>query len=159
MAQKLADLLRDTIARELSQLEAFPPEEAAVKPANPAHWSPKEELGHLVDSAVNNHQRFVRAALHGEYTGPGYAQNDWVDLHAYQEMPWGHIVDLWFRFNAFLARVVAQIPDSALDTLCHVGPYPPETLGFVIQDYVVHMQHHLDHLLGRPEVTKYPQSR
>ncbi len=159
MAQSPAELLRQTITSELPLLEALPAETASLKPADPTRWSPKQELGHLVDSAVNNHQRFVRAALHGDYTGPGYDQNGWVELHDYQNMSWENIVDLWFRFNAFLARVVDRIPESSLETPCKVGPYPVETLGFVIQDYVVHMQHHLDHLLGRAEITQYPQTR
>ena len=84
--------LEQTIEREYPILLAMTAERAAVHPAGAESWSPKQELGHLIDSAANNHIRFVRAALEPEFRGPGYAQNDWVDLHGYQEMPWQSIV-------------------------------------------------------------------
>jgi len=35
---------------------------AAARPA-PDRWSAKEMMGHLIDSAANNHRRFVEAQL------------------------------------------------------------------------------------------------
>jgi hypothetical protein len=157
MAAKLAQYLRDTVTREFPILSAVC-EDTASKPApTPGSWNAKQELGHLIDSAANNHQRFVRATLHGPYQGPGYAQDDWVRLHAYDQLPWATIVGMWHQYNLFLSHVVEQIPDEALATPCHIGSYEPSDLAFVIDDYVLHMQHHIDHLLGRETVTKYPR--
>jgi hypothetical protein len=156
MPESLAELIRTTITSELPHLRGLPADLAAIKPRENG-WSPKQELGHLIDSAVNNHQRFVRATLHGDYSGPGYVQNAWVDLHDYQNMPFDNLVEIWYQFNNFLAHLVEQIPDSARKTPCTIGNGSPLPLDFVIQDYVVHMQHHLDHLLGRAEITPYPQ--
>ena len=157
MAAKLADYLRETVSREYPILAAVRDEAASKSPAKPGAWNPKQELGHLIDSAANNHQRFVRATLHGPYEGPGYAQDDWVRLHAYEQLPWTTLVELWHQYNLFLAHLVERIPENALETVCHIGSYPQLTLGFVIDDYVLHMQHHVDHLLGREVVTKYPR--
>ena len=126
------------------------------KPNGPASWTPKEELGHLIDSAANNHQRFVRAALDGEYAGPGYAQNAWVAIHGYRDMPWNTLVGFWFDYNQLLAGVIENIPSEKLAAPCSVGSGQPVTLGFLITDYVKHMQHHLDHILAREMVTPYP---
>ncbi|HKD05303.1 MAG TPA: DinB family protein [Bryobacteraceae bacterium] len=157
MAKELSDLLRTTIERELPELERLGDEAAAIRPKGEGSWSPKEELGHLIDSAANNHMRFVRASLDGIYRGPGYAQNDWVSIHAYQEMPWSEIVSTWLSHNRLVVRTVENVPENRLGADCFIGGNEtPETLAFIIRDYVLHMQHHIDHLLGREVVTEYP---
>ncbi len=87
MPRDLALLLRETIERELPHLRALTGEQAARVP-RPGSWSPKEELGHLIDSAANNHIRFVLASIDGEFRGRGYAQDEWVAAHAYRDLLW-----------------------------------------------------------------------
>jgi hypothetical protein len=157
MPSDLARLLRQTVESELPFLNKLSEAESAIKPDGPVSWSPKEELGHLIDSAVNNHGRFVRAALEPEYRGPGYAQDNWVNLHAYQQMTWSYIVDFWGQYNYFIAGLVEHIPQETLGTNCHIGSNSPVTLSFLIDDYVLHMRHHIDHLLQREEITVYPR--
>ena len=152
----LALLLRKTIERELPHLETLT-EEGADLPRGPGKWRPKEELGHLIDSAANNHIRFARGAVEDEFHGEGYAQEDWVRLHGYSGMPWRSIVSFWFQYNQLLAALIARIPPERLGTKCFIGSGPAVTLEFVIQDYVAHMQHHLDQLLRREVVTPYSQ--
>ena len=55
-------------------------EERSVEAVRPRGWLRKEILGHLLDSAAKNHQRFVRAALDGQYEGPSYEQDGWIFL-------------------------------------------------------------------------------
>jgi hypothetical protein len=155
MGQNLSLFLAETIQKELPSLRALGEERASTARA-PGKWSPKEELGHLVDSAANNHIRFVHATLNGEFRGQGYAQEDWVRLHGYSEMPWETIINVWFQYNTLLAGLVARIPQDRLEAPCFVGTSAAETLGFVIEDYVLHMQHHIDQILGREIVTQYP---
>ena len=119
-------------------------------------WSAKEELGHLIDSAANNHIRFVRGAIEAEFRGPGYSQNDWVRLHGYSNMQWETIIDLWFQYNTLLVGLVDRIPEDRLEALCFIGTSPAVRLRFVIEDYILHMQHHIDLLLGREVITQYP---
>jgi hypothetical protein len=155
MPTTLAQLLQKTIAAELPHLHAVTESEAGIKTST--GWSRKEELGHLIDSASNNHQRFVRAALEAEYHGPSYDQNGWVTAHGYQQLPWADLVEFWGRYNVLLAQVIDGIPESKLSTECGIGDGAPATLLFVIEDYVAHMQHHVDHILRREKVTQYPQ--
>ena len=155
MPDQLADSLQETVDRETTLLLAVTELQASVKPA-PDVWSQKEELGHLIDSATNNHVRFVRASLEPEFHGPGYQQDAWVSLHGYHEMPWADLVDFWRRYNIFLSGLVRRIPNLLLDVYCVIGSSAPVTLRFLIEDYILHMQHHLDHILKREKITEYP---
>jgi hypothetical protein len=157
MAQDLSLLLTQTIERELSNLRALD-EQRASAPREPGKWSPKEELGHLIDSAANNHLRFARGAMQPEVRDPGYAQEDWVRLHGYSGMQWDSLVNFWFEYNTLLARLVGRIGPDRLTILCFIGGNEPVTLGFVIEDYIMHMQHHIDQLLRRGVITQYPGS-
>ena len=155
MAQDLSIFLAETIARELPNLRTVTEERASMARA-PGKWSAKEELGHLIDSAANNHIRFVRGAIEAEFRGPGYSQNDWVRLHGYSNMQWETIINLWFQYNTLLVGLVDRIPEDRLEALCFIGTSPAVTLRFVIEDYILHMQHHIDQLLGRGVITQYP---
>jgi hypothetical protein len=156
MPNDLSKALAEMVERETAALRSFPEKQTSDRPSGPSSWSSKEELGHLIDSATNNHVRFVRAAIEPEMHGPKYAQEDWVSMHAYQDMPWSSIVAFWVQYNTFIADVIARIPDNKLTTLCFIGDGEPVTLRFLIEDYMLHAQHHLDHLLRREKVTRYP---
>jgi hypothetical protein len=101
--------------------------------------------------------RFVRAALHGNYEGPGYEQNAWVDIHGYQDLPWELLIDFWQQYNKLLANVIERIPEAACDAECRIGSDAPVTLRWVITGYVLHMQHHIDQILKRPAITQYTE--
>jgi hypothetical protein len=113
------------------------------KPALPGGWSRKEVLGHLIDSASNNHQRFVRASLQGALEFPGYDQDGCVAVQSVQEAPWPLLVALWSEYNRYLAHVIAHLPAPKLDTACRIGSNEPVTLRFLVEDYLKHMLHHL----------------
>ncbi|HYZ83706.1 MAG TPA: DinB family protein [Bryobacteraceae bacterium] len=111
-------------------------------------WTRKEILGHLIDSALNNHQRFVRAALDGSYEGPSYAQADWVNIHGYGSMPWASLLEHWRLQNRLLGEVIRHIPEARLETPCRVGSDSPVTLRFLVEDYVQHLDYHLRQVLS-----------
>ncbi len=110
-------------------------------------WSRKETLGHLIDSAANNHQRFIRCLLEDGLAFPGYVQTEWVGQQAYAEESWDLLVGLWSAFNRHLAHVVSRVPRGKLASLCRIGGGSPVTLGFLIDDYMTHMKHHLEQIL------------
>jgi len=100
--------------------------------------------------------RFVVASTEGAYEGTGYTQDRWVEAHGYGDLPWTEIVELWYRYNLLLEHLVARISEERMESRCVVGS-SAVTLRFLIEDYVLHMQHHVDHVLSRPVVTPYPR--
>jgi hypothetical protein len=124
------------------------PETLADLPWREGGWTRKQILGHMLDSAANNHQRFVRASLDGSYTGPEYHQQGWVDAHGYAEMPWKALPGWWTACHELLQAVVSRIPAERLSAPCTVGSDAPVTLGFLISDYIAHQRHHLAQILA-----------
>ena len=141
--------MKDLSEQLLSVIEAAEPRLRAVSAAEsskamlPGGWSRKQVIGHLIDSASNNHQRFVRAALQSSLDFPGYDQDENVRIQAPQEADWPLLVSLWATYNRYLAHVVARLPASKLETVCRIGSGEPVTLGFVATDYLRHLVHHL----------------
>lgn len=115
---------------------------AHAKPA-PDSWSISEVVGHLVDSACNNHQRFVRAQRCTELVFPKYDQDDWVAAAAYRVSDWESLVELWYRYNRLLAVLIRNIRVVSLSTPCTITPNQPTTLEFLVEDYLAHLKHHL----------------
>ena len=122
--------------------------EASLRPA-PGKWSKKEILGHLIDSAANNHQRFVRLQLYPRIDLPGYAQDDWVRAQQYQSRPWAEIVDLWQIYNTHLASLIRSVDPKTLKNVWHTPDGKDVDLEFLMRDYIVHLRHHLDQILSR----------
>jgi len=119
---------------------------ASKRPA-PGKWSKKETLGHLIDSAANNHQRFIRLQLNPRIDLPGYDGDEWVRVQAYQDRPWSEIIDLWRKYNTQLASVIRQVDPKALRHVWHTPDGKDLDLEFIMRDYVVHLRHHLDQIL------------
>ena len=152
--QDSAAALDSTIETVTPWLRQLSDAEAAVRPA-PGKWSKKEILGHLMDSASNNHQRFVRAALQGELTFPGYDQDRLIQLQHFQDLDWTFLIDLWMAYNRLLVHVLRHLPASAQQVTCNIGPYKPATLGWIAEDYVEHMKHHLNQICGKKFESSY----
>jgi hypothetical protein len=135
------------IAQSSPRLLKISDAESIVRPS-PEKWSKKEILGHLIDSACNNHQRFVRAQLSSEIKLPEYEQETWVRTQGYQGESWENLVHLWRLYNLHLLHVAEAIPDDRLKSLCFIGENEPVTLEFLVTDYVRHMKHHLDQIFS-----------
>ena len=145
--------LRTTVPRVAARLLTVPDAEAARYPA-PGKWSSKEIIGHLIDSAANNHLRFVRAQFTTDLVSPGYPQADFVRVQQYHQAGWPGLVTLWRDYNLHIARVIEATPDDArlrerrqhnLDEIAWqpVARDQPVTLDYFMRDYVAHLRHHL----------------
>jgi hypothetical protein len=143
--KEIAREIRIAVEEAFPRLSNLQPEEVSAKP-NQEKWSKKEMLGHLIDSATNNHQRFVRAAYAAADRFPGYDQNRWVIVQHYQDMEWAELVQFWAIYNRHLCRVIECLPAAILSTPCNLGGDRMATLEFVIRDYLRHLRHHLDKL-------------
>lgn len=109
-------------------------------------WTRKQVLGHMLDSAANNRQRFVRAATEGSFAGPDYSQDGWVAAHGYVDQSWETLLRWWKVGHEILTAVVDCIPEERLAARCVVGDDGAVTLRFLIEDYTRHQHHHLGQL-------------
>jgi hypothetical protein len=128
---------------EISELEA-------VRKPRPDRWSRKEILGHLIDSAGNSHQRWVRAQLTPLLEFPGYEQEPWVARQAYVTEPWADLVNLWLLFNRHMLHVLKAMPPEVLSHQVAIGGKPPLPLSDWLVDYVSHMEKHLAQIFSVP---------
>ena len=119
---------------------------ASRKPA-PDKWSPKETIGHLIDSAANNHQRFVRMQMEKHLELAGYDGDAWVRVERYQDRTWLDLIALWESYNRHLAHLIRTVDPLAPRNTWRSPDGEIVDLEFVMRDYVVHMQHHLDQIL------------
>jgi len=122
------------------------PHELADTPWRADGWTRKEIVGHLLDSATNNRQRFVRAATEGSFTGPNYEQQAWVAAHGYAGQPWETLLRWWQAEHEILAAIVDRIPEERLGASCAVGADAPVSLRFLIEDYLAHQHWHFAQL-------------
>ena len=144
MPQHLS-LLGSLISMVPDRLLSISVDRAGEKPS-PKQWSNKEELGHLIDSASNNHQRIVRAQLEDSPAMPGYDGDAWVELHGYQRQEWQSLIELWRSGNIKLLSAAEAAGTEAWRRTLTVGGSDPLTLRFVFDDYVEHMLSHLSHI-------------
>lgn len=142
MATELAQNFRTELDSISATLHSVSPELADV-PWRSGGWTRKQIVGHLLDSAANNRQRFVRAATSGAYAGPQYDQDAWVAAHGYASKNWDTLLRWWEIEHEILAATVDTIPEDRLGTSCTVGHDAPVTLRFLVEDYIVHQRWHL----------------
>ena len=145
--ESVANDLQSTI-KIADRLREIRDTDASIRPA-PGKWSKKEILGHLIDSAANNHQRFIRLQLSPRIELPGYDGDEWVRLQQYQNRSWSEIIDLWQMYNTQLATVIRHVEPKTLRHVWHTPDGKDLDLEFIIRDYVVHLRHHLDQILPR----------
>ena len=150
----IASDLGRTVAQAKSLLMKLDNADTSARPAE-NKWAKKEILGHLLDSASNNHQRFVRAAQQAGLTFPGYDQNFLVDLQRFADVDWNFLVDFWAAYNRFLAHVINNLPADSAKIICNIGNNKPATLEWIASDYVAHLKHHLNQILGETFATDY----
>lgn len=111
--------------------------------AVPTKWCRQEILGHLIDSAGNNQQKFVRLMQDSTVDFPGYRQDDWVRVQGWQTADWKNMVGLWAAYNRHLAHLIANVRPECLNHTIRIDGAEPVTLAFVMSDYVEHLKHHL----------------
>jgi hypothetical protein len=145
MSTQLAQDFRAELNGLRAALLTLPPE-LADTPWRDGGWTRKQIVGHLLDSAANNRQRFVRAAIDGHYAGPKYAQDAWVAAHGYGGQSWETLLRWWETEHEILAAAVDNIPEERLNASCAIGDDAPVSLRFLIEDYLRHQRCHLAQL-------------
>ena len=152
------DDFRQTISSASEQLLRIPIEQSE-RPRGAGKWSPKEIIGHLIDSASNNHQRFVRAQFSDDLIFAGYEQEGWVKVQNYQRESWAELVQLWKLYNQHILHVMTHVPEEQRLKLRYkhnlhqiasesLKENEPVTLDWFMRDYVDHMKKHLRQIFG-----------
>ena len=134
--------LMDTVPQKLLSIPAVEFDHKA----DTKTWSKKEIIGHLIDRAANNHQRLVRTQYE---TLPHivYDPDQWNFLNGYQQMEGKTVIEFWTMYNKHLLELIKKIPSENLLLECNTGDENNHTLGWIINDYLDHMEHHLKQVI------------
>lgn len=143
-----ADDLEKTV-RDFASKHAGTEDGYASINLGPDKWSLKEILGHLIDSAANNHQRFVRLQETAVLEFPAYSP-EWIAIQKYNDMNFDDLLDLWKSYNIFLAHLMRTADPGSL-THVWVRDEADLTLEFLMTDYLEHLRSHLAHFGERME--------
>ncbi|CAB1073504.1 hypothetical protein D1AOALGA4SA_1867 [Olavius algarvensis Delta 1 endosymbiont] len=145
--QKLASDIEATVNEACQQLRGLSNDILVARP-KPGDWSVKEIIGHLVDSAANNHQRFVRLQVADGLVLPDYSQDNetWVAIQGYQDAAWDDLLDLWRYYNLHLARVIGRVNQNCIDHVWVVNEDTSFTLGELMTDYLRHLKDHMQQI-------------
>lgn len=158
LTEEILEDFRRTVEEATARLLSITEDESRA-PLADEKWSAKETIGHLIDSAANNHQRFVRAQFKDDLVFDGYAQDEWIRAQKYNEEPWPLLVGLWRHYNLHLAHVMASAPAKTRTAprarhnfqrigFAPVSPDEPSTLEHLMIDYIDHLKSHLRQILG-----------
>jgi hypothetical protein len=148
----IAQELRETMDSVLPQLQKITDAEASVKP-RPEKWSKKEIIGHLIDSACNNQQKFVRTMHQSHLDFVGYKQDTWVASQNYNAVNWLTVIDIWCAYNQQIAHIIEHVDPSVLGNTISIEGSKPFTLQFIMTDYAEHLKHHLKQVLPEAGLT------
>ncbi|MEM6630228.1 MAG: DinB family protein [Bacteroidota bacterium] len=154
-----AEILREILKVSTPRIAIIPLDEMLQK-TSLDNWSKQEILGHLIDSAYNNHQRFLRAISQENLIFGGYNQEEWVQRNQYQKRPSEEVLQTWEKVNLHLAHMIEGISPEVLHrvTKAHnfqqicmnkVAADEPMTLSYLIWDYLFHLEHHLAQLIPK----------
>ena len=148
----------DTLSDAAPRLLAISEQQSEI-PRAEEKWSAKQIIGHLIDSAGNNHQRFVRAQFTDDLIFAGYEQNEWVRAEHFQEEAWHDLVQFWQLYNQHILHIMKHAPEDTRTKLRQrhnlhqlaseqIKEDEPVTLEFFMRDYVDHMKKHLSQIFA-----------
>jgi len=118
-------------------------ENAAISdiPTEKEPWTLKDMVGHLIDSASNNHQRFVRLQIEDDLHFPGYDAETWKTVSAVKSLDYLFLVQLWKQYNRYLMHLIRNM-DPACFGHCWITDDGKLTLEFLVTDYFAHLKWH-----------------
>lgn len=117
----------------------------------PDKWTLKEIVGHLIDSASNNHQRFVRLQLDQTISLPGYGAEEWVSNSNIQNLDYDFVINFWKLYNQFLLNLIKGINPNSMNNIWKTVEGEEHTLEFLIDDYFAHMELHFQMFIDRKQ--------
>ena len=144
---EVADDIEEEIEAAIERWEALP-EDVLTYRAYADAWSIKEVIGHLIDSASNNHQRFVRLQLEEELLFPDYSKynEQWIKIQTYQDRSWNDLLALWQHYNRHLAHLMRCVDPASLNHAWALNPETRITLFDMMVDYLRHLKEHIEQI-------------
>ena len=146
MNEEFIGQFRNAVRQGYEGMKVITEAAAAAKP-DAKQWSAKEILGHLIDSASNNHQRIVRLQIFDAIEFPFYQQDDFVRVNHYQGQNWETLLEFWRHYNLHLIHLVENLDASKLSNPWITPDKERLTLDHIIEDYLRHLQHHLRQII------------
>ena len=148
MKKHISDL-KESLKKYNTKLRHLHETEFSAKPV-PEKWSKKEELGHIIDSAQNNIQRFIRVQYE-ENVHIRYNPDNWVVMNDYQSRNTKELLELWYLLNKQIAAILEKMSEEKWEALMSfdVNPSVKNTTLFIAEDYVKHMTHHLESITSK----------
>lgn len=154
---KYSDMLKSIVEDSYSLLNQLSSGQMSDKP-HPDKWSSKEIIGHMIDSAINNHRRLLLSEKKGDLLFDGYDQDQWVRRNNYQNRSKKDLLDLWRLSNLHLADAINTLDDDLLERMTKDHNFDQismisfdkgksSNLNYLIQDYIYHIEHHLVQIL------------
>lgn len=142
--------LENLINKIPSELNIITEEDFNIK-VNPDKWSKKEILGHICDSATNNHYRFTKIMIDDEPIKiESYNQNLWVSLHGNQtNYSYTELVTLWTYLNKQIINVLKNASDEQFKKQTILEDNRTVTLEWLAEDYINHTLHHINQIIER----------
>ncbi len=135
------------VATEESILKNLP-QEVISQRRNKQHRTIKQILGHLIDSASNNHQRMVRLQYNEHLVFPDYRQDNdlWIALQDYQHANWQELIQLWKYFNLHIIQVIKSVDQTKLNNYWQDFEGTKVTLAEMIKGYLEHLHLHINEI-------------
>jgi hypothetical protein len=153
--KELASHIEKAVNSAYESLSGLSDEQVQRRP-NESEWSIKEIIGHLVDSASNNHQRWVRLQIDDDLYFPDYQSDNerWVRIQRYNDQAWGALLALWRFFNLHLSTIVRGVDKACLRNRWVLNEGRTVTLNDLMTDYLDHLNAHLDQI--QKNLTRFP---
>ena len=156
---EIIDDIVSLVKREEPILRSLPEDVISTR-FNHQNRSIKMLLGHLVDSASNNHQRMVRLQYaprvghcipdgeRGMLVFPDYTQDNdlWIRLQDYQSEDWDTLISLWKHYNLHIAHIIGCVDPAKLSAYWLDYQGNQVTLNDMILGYTVHLKLHIGHI-------------
>ena len=117
-----------------------------IKPSENG-WSKKETMGHLIDSAINNLQRFTEIQYFEKpYVIRQYNPDELVKANNYQDKNGEELYELWIQLNKHLVYLIKNQTTDTLKFQLILPNKEQADLQFLIDDYFDHFYHHLNQI-------------
>ena len=134
----------DTWEQKLIEL----PTDTITQKRNKQNRTIKQILGHLIDSAANNHQRMVRLQYNEKLEFPDYQQDNdlWIALQDYQNADWNVTIQFWKLYNLHMIQVIKSVDQTKLDHSWQSFEGNTVTLQQMLEGYLGHIELHFNEI-------------